>query len=203
MSDKTNYYLILSLLLFIIFNLIILDLNSFKTNPVESITTAVAETSPTPSSINCPQSCIDLITAPTVNQTILPVSTSNPINISGYSKEYYIPIGSGITKKSDYDFISSAEVTIDSRNYPGIKEVWFEVFMHIPTGNGIMYVKLFNSTDGHDVWFSETSTTGSDIVKRAVKISLDSGNKTYRVMVKSSMGYEAVVDQARLKIVLN
>ena len=79
----------------------------------------------------------------------------------------------------------------------------FEAFLRIPTGNGRAYAKLYNVTDKHDVWFSEVMVEGGNTQRVESKnIGLDAGRKIYRVTMKTAMGYEAVLESARLKIIL-
>jgi len=75
--------------------------------------------------------------------------------------------------------------------------------MRIPTANGRVYAKLYNVTDKHDVWYSEVWVEGSTSYRaETTSINLSSGRKLYRVMMKSQMSNEVVLDLARLKIVL-
>ena len=99
--------------------------------------------------------------------------------------------------------INGAEAVIDLANYPQIKSIIFEASMRIPTANGRVYAKLYNVTEQHDVWYSEVSSEGP-VSKReeSKEISLASDRKLYRVMMKSTMGYEALLDSARIKIIL-
>ncbi len=58
-------------------------------------------------------------------------------------------------------------------------------------------------TDKHDVWYSEVWAEGSTNYRaESANISLSEGRNLYRVMMKSTMGYEAILNSARLKIVL-
>ncbi len=124
-----------------------------------------------------------------------------PSILKNESKEFYIPLGVGMTRSNQYAELFGAEASIDSRNYATIKQVTFEVFLRNPTGNGRVYAKLFNVTDKHDVWFSEVFMEGDSVTKKEAKITIDPGNKLYRVMLQSTLGYDAYVDAARVKIV--
>lgn len=118
-------------------------------------------------------------------------------------KEVYIPLGQGTTASQEWAEISGAEVVIDKANFFGIKSVIFEASLRIPTGNGRVYAKLFDVNAKHDVWFSEVSVEGSHSKREeSAPIVLSPGRALYRIKMKSTMGYEAVLDQARLKIIL-
>ena len=90
-------------------------------------------------------------------------------------KEYYITLGSGTTKSSVWEDVAGIESVIDTINYPSIKSIVFEVFLNIPTANGVAKAKLYNVTDKHDVWFSEVSSEGPSLTKKEASISLDRG----------------------------
>ena len=97
--------------------------------------------------------------------------------------------------------IGGVETEIDTALYPSISEVVFETYMSIPTANGVAYAKLFNVTDKHDVWFSEQSMETNVTTRKSSKIKLDQGKKLYRLMMKSTMGYESKLTNARIRII--
>ncbi|MFZ5844980.1 MAG: hypothetical protein ACOY0S_00745 [Patescibacteria group bacterium] len=200
-----------SVFLLIVANLVFLDIVVFRqeqnAEPLSVIAPPILPLSSSTPASDCPAACGALISQQLASFVPTPTVTPSPLPLSSASapsiKEYYIPLGIGTTKSRDWEALPAAEATIDTASYPKIKQASFEVFMHIPTGNGRVYVKLFNATDSHDVWFSEVWSEGHQITKKEVKITLDSGAKLYRVMAKSTMGYEVVVDQARIKILTN
>lgn len=117
-------------------------------------------------------------------------------------KEFYVPFGSGSGVATDWMDIPGMTVSVDTKNYARIKTVTFEVSISIPTGNETAYVRLFNATDQHPVWFSDVSLEGgTPQLVASQPITLDVGNKTYQVQIKTSLGYTANLDQARLKII--
>lgn len=134
----------------------------------------------------------------------LPTAPPTPSAASApMAKEIYIPLGNGSTKSLDWTGISGAEVVLDTANFPKIKSMIFEAFLQIPTGNGKAYAKLYNITDQHDVWLSEVAVEGGGVQRAESKnINFDAGRKVYRVMMKTTMGYEAILESARLKIIL-
>lgn len=208
MSPKLNFFTIILLFLVLAVNIILLDLMVFSSSAPTEPLSIIAAPTPTPTltpTSGCSPACTSLIVQEVSKVTSLSGSrspTSTPIPaITPLVKEFYIPLGTGTTKSSSWDDLSGAEVLLNRDSYSEIKQVTLEVFMHIPTGNGRVYVKLFNVTDGHDVWFSEVWSEGDKIVKKTANISLDPGQKLYRLMAKSSMSYEVVVDSARIKIV--
>lgn len=196
------------ILLVVIVNLVLLDIKAFE-KPVEK-----ADTSPliTPyptrgaTEDKCPSACLDLISEANQLPTAAPTTTPLPKTVlppASEVKEYYIPLGQGSTKNSTWVEMPGMEAVIDAVNYPQVKSIIFEAALRIPTANGKVYTKLYNVTDKHDVWFSEVSAEGAASYRaESGEISLSPGRKLYRVMMKSSMGYEAILDWARVKIIL-
>jgi len=118
-------------------------------------------------------------------------------------KEVYIPLGQGSTSSRSWEQITGAEAVINLANFSGVKSIVFEASLRIPTGNGRVYAKLYDVTAKHDAWFSEVSVEGSQSKREeSAPIVLSSGRNLYRIKMKSTMGYEAFLDQARLKILL-
>lgn len=157
--------------------------------------------------------------APTLSSTSTPIPpqvfgqqqavTPTPDNecpaacLAEMAKEIYIPLGSGSTKSRDWVALAGVEAVIDSANFPDVKSMILEASLRIPTANGRVYVKLYDVTAKHDVWFSEVWAEGSTSYRaESAEISLPPGRHLYRLMMKSTMGYEAILDFARIKIIL-
>lgn len=144
---------------------------------------------------------------PVASPSITPLSPTLPpkpaVTGGPMVKEIYIPLGNGSTKSLDWTGLPGAEVVLDAANFSKIKSMIFEAFLQIPTGNGKASAKLYNVSDKHDVWSSEVAVEGGGVQRIESKnIVLDAGRKVYRVMMKTTMGYEAVLESARLKIIL-
>jgi hypothetical protein len=150
----------------------------------------------------CPQACLDEMSVGSASVADEVVTPAAPV-ASMLVKEVYIPLGKGSTTSKTYTNLMGTEAVLDSNNFTQIKSMIFEASMRIPTANGKVYAKLYNVTDKHDVWFSEVSAEGDEGYRaESAEISFDSGRKLYRVMMKSTMGYEAILDWARIKIIL-
>lgn len=198
---------------FLFGNLLVLDYLSFFKGPVggEEIILQVSPT-PTGASDDCPRACLDLIDTSLVAEEVpTPVSVEkveveekeNLAKEVYFAKETYVPLGSGTVASADWQEIGGLEAVIDRANYSQIKSIIFEGSLSIPTGNGVVSAKLFNVTDKHEVWFSQIEVQGAASQRTESKeISLSSGRKLYRVMMKSSMSYEAILKDARIKIIL-
>lgn len=158
----------------------------------------------------CSASCLTKIYEATssLKLKITPVSSNNTsinnaTNNSEYFsvKEFFVPLGSGSNSTDEWADLSGAQAYIDSTSYGRVKSVAFEATVHIPTGNEIAYVRLFNATDKHPVWFSDVFLEGGTPQLLISKnITLDSGKKLYKVQMKTSLKYEAILDQARIHI---
>ncbi len=122
--------------------------------------------------------------------------------VSKQYRELYITIGSGSSKSSKWDAIEGVEVNIDTNKYPKILESYFQASLRIPTANGEVSSKLYNETEKHDVWFSEITSQGSEAKLKEAKINLSPGPNSYRVYLKSSLEADALLDLARIKLII-
>lgn len=193
-------------------NLVILDMKIFSRKepsllePISESPTFIPTETASPAIISkedsCPAVCLEAISKAAVS-SVQATPVQQPAVAEPMVKELYIPLGSGSITSKNYTGLSGVESVIDMANYPNIKSIIFEASMRIPTANGQAYAKLYNVTDSHDVWNSEVYAEGSAGYRaESGEISLASGRKLYRVMMKSTVGYEAILDSARIKILL-
>jgi hypothetical protein len=151
----------------------------------------------------CDGFCQDGIVTKMIQRTPTEVQEYVPTKSDEKAKtphEWYISLGGGSTQSQDWVEIPGAEVTIDTENYPSIQRVTFEAYLAIPTANGAVSAKLYNVTRQHDVWFSDVSGETEKITGKQANISLDPGKNLYRVKMKTTMGYQAVLSNARIII---
>ncbi len=226
-SEKNNFKRFLSVrklaILFIVFlflNVIYIDIllvqGSNKQTIVQRFTNIINETVPKEEKTAvtndiCPQSCVSqiqqAISSANPASTILPTpaptaNTSSQISSPSQTKEYYIPFGSGSGSSADWQDVPGLQANVDSNSYGSIKSVVFEASLHIPTGNQTASVRLYNATDAHPVWNSEVTFNGniSSVLLTSPTVSLDSGNKLYKVQMKTQLQFQAILDQSRLHI---
>lgn len=220
----SNKFVIVISLVLIFINLAYIDILTFTRRSPEALVQKVYNITPTitpslnkptqPTQIPdqlCPKSCISQIYEATASYKLAsqpqPAPTAIPAqqNAAPSSvKEFFIPFGSGSSSARDWEDIAGIQASVDTANYSNLKSITFEASIRIPTGNEIAYVRLFNVTDKHPVWFSEVSLEGGTPKLLVSKpITLDSGNKTYQVQMKTSLKYQAFFDQARLHILTN
>lgn len=114
----------------------------------------------------------------------------------------FIPLGwIGSSKTTDWAAVTGQEISIDPADYPGYKNIYFEVSLRI-FQNGKAYARLQNKDDGTAILSSEVSTTSTDYTwLTSSSFQLPGAKKTYRLQLKSLTGYSADVQNARIKIV--
>ena len=208
-SSKTIFRIFVFLVLI---NLLFLDAVLFKGQKTEII----EKTVPTNVVLNaCPASCLSEINNATKTASLsikptailTPTPTVKPTSqtqTSSSVKEFFVPFGSGSNSSDDWQDIPGLKATLDPANYGNIKTVTFEATIRIPTGNEIAYARLYNATGKHPVWFSEVSLEGGTPQLLISKpITLDSGSNTYQVQMKTSLKFQAFLDQSRLHIITN
>ncbi len=199
----------------VLINLLFLDavlLKGQKTQVIERTVSVPVVTN------TCPASCLSEISKATKSATLpvkptspptgepTPVPTTKPASSSqavSSVKEFFVPFGIGSNSSDDWQDVGGLRTTLDPANYGNIKTVTFEASVRIPTGNETAYVRLYNATDKHPVWFSDVSLEGGTPQLLISKpITLDLGNKTYQVQMKTSLKFQAFLDQARLHIII-
>lgn len=209
LSPKT----VLRVLVFLVLlNLLFLDVVLFKGQK----TKVIEKTVPIPVVSNaCPASCLSEIgqvakeATRSVKLSVTALSTPTTIPptqapTTSLVKEFFVPFGSGSNSSDDWQDVGGLKASLDATNYGSIKSVTFEASVRIPTGNEIAYVRLFNVTDKHPVWFSEVSLEGGTPQLLVSKpIVLGTGNKVYQVQMKTSLKFQAFLDQSRLRIITN
>lgn len=155
---------------------------------------------PTPSS-SCPLSCLSQIYEATSSLKLPLASPVGIVQTLSQPREFFISFGSGSTRAGDWEDITGLAVDVDSGKYGKIKTVVFEAAVSIPNGNQGVYVRLFNLTDNHPVWFSEVyHEGGTPKLLTSASITLDSGNKLYQVQMKTTLKDLVNLNQARIRI---
>ncbi len=211
-KNLTTRLLLIILIVLMLLNLAYLDYVAFSnsSSPTTKESATILPTNkPSVSDINqiCPNTCLSQIYEATASlKKSFPAPTPGKVvsignGILSQTKEFFVPFGSGSSSSGDWEDVGGLKAYVDSTQYPSIKNVVFEASVRIPTGNEVAYVRLFNETDKHPVWFSEVSLEGGT-PKLLVSdpITLDQGNKLYKVQMKTSLKYSAILDQARIHI---
>lgn len=121
--------------------------------------------------------------------------------VSATAKEYYVPLGGGANATDEWSDVAGASAYIDTASYGRIKQAIFEATVTVPAGSQKVWVRLYNATDKHPVWFSDVSTDSSGPVLLTSKaITLDRGNKLYQVQMKTQLKALTNLVQSRVRI---
>ena len=206
---------ILILLLLISLNLLILDIKNFYPgifSASELNLISRPQTQPPapsgfqPLSSSCPAGCLNLISAATASSRFGSAQSPAPPdkNITLLPKEYIIPLGSGSTSKSDWENLISTETVINPAVYGSILEAYLIISLKNPTKNGQVEARLYNVTDNNVVYGSHVVMNGqTEQTITTQKFALPSASKLYRMQLKSTLGYDASLENSRLKILAN
>lgn len=139
------------------------------------------------------------ISSPTTSSKTA-TSQVSPV-LSSTVKEYYIPLGSSKLSASNWTDLPGVEAYVAPVNFGGIKDMYFEVSLNVPSGVGTAYARLRNTTDDVSLFESEVSREGgSPGLVSSGKIPVPHTTKLYRVQVKSSLGAEIEIVSARIKL---
>ncbi len=130
------------------------------------------------------------------------LGTTDTVATTSYVKELYVPLGTGTNITTDWTDVKGAAVYIDTKLYGKFKKVTFEASLSVPSGSQTTYVRLYNATDKHPVWYSEMSMSGAGPeLLTSSAVTLDSGNKLYQVQMKSQLGSTTNLLQGRVHII--
>lgn len=130
--------------------------------------------------------------------------TQNVVQSNQQAQEYFVSFGGGTNSTNQWADVPGAASYIDSSLYENITNVTFEAGVYIPTGNQTAYVRLYNETAQHPVWFSDVSLSGGQpqlLVSQP--ITLDSGNNLYQVQMMSSLSFQTNLTDAKVRIQTN
>lgn len=118
------------------------------------------------------------------------------------NKEWYIPLGQAHIKTADNTWTTvPLEVEFDPGHYLEIQGIRFEAGLKIPTGNGMVQARLFDSVTGA-IGLSEissTSTTGEFVMTNTFPLS--SGKRKLSVQMRTSMDYDGYLENARIRVI--
>lgn len=208
MLNKLKPILVSIILLICLTNLIILDINFFtkdkNVNTSDGISSPII--TPQPTEQKCSENCtsqVPLVT-PTTSPAAKPIY-NNQAQATSQVKDFMISLGSGTGQSSDWTDVPGVGATINSGNYGEIKNVFFEASLVLPTANDIVSLRLYNVTDKHPVWYSQIDSNGElTEFLSSQQIKLDSGNKFYKVQMKTLLNDQPVnLVQSRIHIITN
>ncbi len=198
-----------------VLNLGVLDFQWYR-DAGEKEEALIAEEKPAAvaSAASCGTSCQEAIAekireeltknVPTAGQSsVLPSpAAACKIPTSTQSKVVYIPLTTGgTTKATAWTDIVPSEFYFDLSNYPGAKEVRFETYLSAVNGAARVFTRLYDATNKRGVDSSDLSTSNEAFTRlESGAVSIWRGNNKYTVQIKSEIGIEAQLKEARLKI---
>lgn len=121
------------------------------------------------------------------------------LGITDETREYFIPMGSGMTTRTEWTDVSSLQATINGDRYGSIIAVYFEASMKAP--NGVVEARLLDRTNSVVIHESNIENRGDYSWVISKPFAVASGGHTFMVQLKSSSGEIVEVNQARLRIV--
>lgn len=138
-----------------------------------------------------------------IKPNVLGTTDTTAVSVStAANRELYVPLGAGTNATTEWTDVKGVAAYVDTRLYGRVKKVTFEAGVSIPSGNQIAYVRLYNATDKHPVWYSEMSMSGTGPeLLTSPAITLDSGNKLYQVQMKSQLGASTNLLLGRVHII--
>ncbi len=157
----------------------------------------------------CGEECLKVIRLEVAKlEPSLPVATVSPTIITKVVKskirtvQYVTVPGSGYTSANSWSDVPGTDFYFDTKDYPGLLEVYFESTESLLNGNGVAYVRLFDVTHGIGVQGSDTQTSAQTAgVVTSGKVNFWSGRNLIRVQAKSLTADTAVYATGRLRIV--
>ena len=115
-------------------------------------------------------------------------------------REYFVPLGSGMTKSRSWERLDSARAVVDMSRYGKVKEVVFEASLKAQNGN--VWARLAEA-DGSWVYYESVISHNNQTAtwKQSQPLLIGGGVRNLVVEVKSDSGEPGTMEAARLKIV--
>lgn len=220
---KISLILISILTILFVANLVVLDINWFKSKRIENLSSgemikpSTSDITPTlldtPVSGTCSSDCSDLIDQK-ISQAIATISGKETIKetkvvektttSTSQPQVIYIPLGGGgSTTSKEWADVGNAEVYFEIGDYPNVDRIYFEGFINVKHGNGKAFARLYDVTHGIGVQGSDIYTDSESFtLVESGSLSFWQGKNLYRIQIKSLNGYEASIDSGRIKIIL-
>lgn len=135
--------------------------------------------------------------------TPTPIRQKASVGQAKTRKETVLTIpGEGSVSIMDWTDITATNFYFDTKDYPGLVEVYFEAKMKLLNGNGYGYVRLFDVTNGIAINGSENNTNSqTEVWTKSQKVYFWAGKNLIRVQAKSLTADTVVYTQGRLRIV--
>lgn len=118
-------------------------------------------------------------------------------------EEIFTIPGAGTVTQNDWTQITATAFYFDTRDYPGLSEVYFEANINLENGNGTAYVRLYDATHGIGVNGSENTTSSQSAVwTKSQKVYFWAGRNLIYVQAKSLTADQVGYFNGRLRLVI-
>lgn len=135
------------------------------------------------------------------NQSPGPTTTTTQV-ASTTKYPLYIPLGAGGQAGDKGWFaLNQYQISIDPGQYSGYTSMQLEVNYRLLQKSGTAHARLYNATDNTAISTSEVTTTSDEFsLVTSGGFTLTSGNKIYKLQIKSIEGVEIQLESARIKV---
>jgi hypothetical protein len=114
----------------------------------------------------------------------------------------YIPLGwVGDSTGMDWTSIPSQTISINGSDYSGYTSMQFEASIAVYQGNGQTFARIINQSDNAIIFQSEISATSQNYTwVSSGNFTIPNSQKTFVLQLKSLTGYNAQIQNARIKV---
>lgn len=134
-----------------------------------------------------------------MQQKAEPTPIEDVLGITDETREYFVPMGTGSTNKTDWIDVPSVQATINGDRYGQVVAVYFEASMK--SSNGKVEARLLDRTNATVIHESNVEHVGDYTWIISKPFSLPTGGRTFVVQMRSSSGDTVELNGARLRIV--
>lgn len=117
------------------------------------------------------------------------------------AKVTYIPLGQATAKSAQNEWKDTpVEIDFNKDDYGEIESIRFEATVKIPTNNGQAKVRLYDTVSGYASG-SEILGEGTDgVYVKSGNVLIADGDRTLRMQILTTLDYEAIVENARIRV---
>lgn len=134
-----------------------------------------------------------------MQQKAEPTPIEAVLGITDETREYFVPMGTGSTNKTDWIDVPSVQATINGDRYGQVVAAYFEASMKSP--NGKVEARLLDRTNATVIHESNVEHIGDYTWIISKPFALPTGGRTFVVQMRSGSGDTVEINGARLRIV--
>jgi hypothetical protein len=125
-------------------------------------------------------------------------------NVSQKKQEFLKNIDGGGSASLGWSKVFGSDFVLDPSLYGNITQVTWQGWLEVKDGNGIGYARIYDVTNKRGVDGSEVRIlSGVKSSFYSLPLSIWRGSNDYYIEVKSNTGYEVVITEPKIKIVIN